>query len=346
MDSNNNHTGNEGGNVATGVELPPQMGRVVPGAQVPQGNEPPLGTPTYRIYPQQEAGAQVQPQMHQQMQPQWQQPAYAPQPAPVAHTTGHVDPMVLILSIVGGLLVLGAVIAVSMWFLFSNVFGGATNVRVGPMVTETQAVALGDAKSVVVDINMGVGNLSVTGGSSDLMNATFNYNVAAWKPNISYSVVGEQGTLQVEQPSQNVNNPLFNSGGSTRYDWDLSFKNDVPIGMKVALGVGQGTLKFGGLNLNRLEVTTGVGETTLDLSGQWKQGTNVVVNGGLGQVTIIVPKDAGVHVTVEGGLGAINAGGLTVNGNTYTNAKYGTSPVTLNIDVKTGIGNINLVQEK
>jgi hypothetical protein len=343
MDSNNNHTGMESGNVAAGVEPPPQMGRVVPGAQVPQGSAPPLEVPTYRIYPQPEVGAQAEPQV----QPQWQQPVFPPQPAPVAPATGHgVDPLVLILSILGGLVVLGAIFAVTMAFLFTNIFSGASNAKVGPLVTETQAVALGDAKSVVVNINMGVGDLKVSGGSSDLMNATFDYNVAAWKPEIAYSVVGTQGTLQVEQPSQRVNNPLFNSGGSARYDWDLRFMNEVPMTMRVALGVGKGTLKFGGLNLSRLEVNTGVGDTTLDLSGQWKQDTSVLVNGGLGQVSIIVPKDAGVHATVEGGLGHINAGGLTVNGNTYTNAAYGTSPTTINIDVKTGIGNVNLIQEK
>jgi hypothetical protein len=339
MDSNNNHTDNGSGNAATGVEAPPQMGRVVPGAQAPQGSEAPLGTPTYRIYPPPEVGAQAQ--------PQWQQPVYAPQPAPVAPTAGHgVNPLVLILSILGGLLVLGVIFVVTMAFAFSNIFGGGTNATVGSLVTETQSVALGEAKTVVVNINMGVGDLNVSGGSSDLLNATFNYNVSAWKPNITYSVVGTQGTLQVEQPSQRVNNPLFNSSGSTRYYWDLRFMNEVPMTMKVALGVGQGTLKFGGLNLSRLEVNTGVGDTTLDLGGQWNQDTSVLVNGGLGQVTIIVPKDTGVHATVEGGLGKINAGGLTVNGNTYTNAAYGTSPTTINIDVKTGIGNVNLIQEK
>jgi hypothetical protein len=338
MDINNNHYGNGSVKIAAGVVLPPQMGRGVPGGQVSQGGEPPLGTPTYRIYPQPEVGAPVQPQV--------QQPVFTPQPVPVAPMVSHgVNPLVLILSILGGLLVLGVIFAVTMAFAFSNIFGG-TNAKVGPLVTETQAVALGEAKSVVVNINMGVGDLNVSGGSSDLMNATFNYNVAAWMPNITYSVVGTQGTLQVEQPSERVNNPLFNSGGNTRYDWDLRFMNEVPMTMKVALGVGQGTLKFGGLNLSRLEVNTGVGDTTLDLSGQWKQSPSVLVNGGLGQVTIIVPKDAGVHATIEGGLGKVNAGGLTVNGNTYTNAAYGTSSVTINIDVKTGIGNVNLIQEK
>ena len=344
MDSNNNHNGNGSGKIAAGVELPPQMGRVVPGVQAPQGSEPPLGVPTYRIYPQPEV---AQPEVGAQVQPQWQQPVYAPQPTPVAPAAGQgANPLILILSILGGLFVLGVIFAVTMAFAFSNIFGGGANAKVGPLVTETQAVALGDAKSVVVNINMGVGDLNVSGGSSDLMNATFSYNVAAWKPNISYNVVGTQGTLQVEQPSQRVNNPLFNSGGNARYDWDLRFMNEVPMTMKVALGVGQGTLKFNGLNLSRLEVNTGVGDTTLDLSGQWKQDSSVLVNGGLGQVTIIVPKDAGVHATVEGGLGNVNAGGLTVNGNTYTNAAYGTSPTTINIDVKTGIGNVNLIQEK
>jgi len=189
---------------------------------------------------------------------------------------------------------------------------------------------------------MGVGNLAVSGGATDLMNATFTYNVASWKPTVSYNVEGTEGTLLVEQPSQSS----ANLGTNVRYEWDLRFNNDVPMMMKVNVGVGESDLKFGGVDLSRLVVNCGVGATTIDLTGEWQQDTAILVNGGVGQVTIILPKDTGVRVTADGGLGNVNANGMTVSGNTYTNSAYGDSRSTINIDVKTGIGNIELVQEK
>jgi hypothetical protein len=225
-------------------------------------------------------------------------------------------------------------------FFVSNIVGGLTNQEVGELRTETQSVSLGEARSVFVDVSMGVGRLNISGGSTDLMNSTFTYNIESWKPTVSYDVKGTEGTLLVSQPNRGT----ISTGPNTRYEWDLRFKNDVPMTMKVDVGVGDGDLLFGGLNLSRLEVNSGVGDTTVDLTGQWKQDVDVLVKGGVGQVKIIVPRDTGVHITAEGGLGNVNANGLTANGKTYTNSAYGSSPYTMNIDVETGVGNIELVQ--
>jgi predicted membrane protein len=225
--------------------------------------------------------------------------------------------------------------------MVSNIVGQVTNPAVGELKTETQSVALGEASSVVADVSIGVGKLNISGGATDLMNATFNYNIAAWKPIVSYNVNATEGTLLVQQPSQGA----ISTAPNTRYEWDLRFKNDVPTTMKVDIGVGEGNLRFAGLDLRSLEVNSGVGDTTVDLTGlNAQQDVSVLVKGGVGQVTIIVPTDTGVRVTADGGLGNINANGMTVNGNTYTNTAYGTTSNTIKIDVKTGIGNIQLVQ--
>jgi hypothetical protein len=45
---------------------------------------------------------------------------------------------------------------------------------------------------------------------------------------------------------------------------------------------------------------------------------------------------------VDRGPTVINASGWNHDGNVYTNSAYGTSDVTLNIDVQAGIGQLNL----
>ena len=74
--------------------------------------------------------------------------------------------------------------------------GCGSQARVGALRTESQSVELGDARSVRVEINMGAGDLEVTGGADKLLQADFTYNVAKLKPEVEY----KDGTLVVRQP--------------------------------------------------------------------------------------------------------------------------------------------------
>ncbi|MEO8287663.1 MAG: toast rack family protein [Chloroflexota bacterium] len=311
------------------LEPPAQAARVIPEPHMPTASQPVNGVPTYPVY----------------SPPQAAQPAYQPQPISQQPETARkgVSPVVVILSILGALVLLGLLFLVAALFMISNAVGGLTNPAVGELRTEMQSVPLGEARSVVVDVSMGVGTLDVSGGAGDLMEATFTYNVDTWKPIVSYSLnaQGSEGTLLIEQPAARG----INTSANIRNDWNVRFKDDVPMTMKVDMGVGQGNLRFGGLNLTRLEVNSGVGETTVDLTGlNAPQNVNVLVNAGVGKLTIILPENTGARVTADGGLGNINSGGLTANGKTYTNSAYGTTDHSINVDVKTGIGDISLIQ--
>ena len=55
-----------------------------------------------------------------------------------------------------------------------------------------------------------------------------------------------------------------------------------------------------------------------------------------------LPRDVGARVEVESGPHTIEATGLTQDGDVYTNAAYGVSEVTLQVDLQVGIGQINL----
>jgi hypothetical protein len=225
------------------------------------------------------------------------------------------------------------------WALFWAVGNWITigTAPIGPLTTETQAVQLGNAGAVNANITMGAGNLTLRGGASDLMNATFTYNVPAWKPIIDYSVAvnGGTGSLSVRQPS-------VNNTGSSRYEWDLRLNNNVPTDLQVHMGAGQSMLNLAGMNLTGLEMSTGAGQATVDLTSIHKSSFNGTITGGAGQVTLIVPSDLGVRVNVRGGLAPVSASGFTKDGNTYTNSAYGTSDAKVNVDVTAGVGQIVL----
>jgi hypothetical protein len=209
-------------------------------------------------------------------------------------------------------------------------------VTTGETHKDSKAVALGDAQSVRVNLSMKAGELKVAGGAPQLMNADFTYNVAEWKPEVNYQVSGGVGNLEVQQPESG------SSTGNTRNDWDIHLSNTAPMEMTVNMGAGRATLTLSGLALSRLELNMGAGETTVDLTGNWKKNLSAQIHGGVGRATIRLPGDVGVHVIAHGGLGSINAGGFQKQDDAYVNDQYGKSPVTLQIEVEGGVGEINL----
>jgi hypothetical protein len=230
----------------------------------------------------------------------------------------------------GGLLVLALVAVCG-----CNV--GGDRVTTSETRKESKTVALGGAQSVRVSLNMKAGELKVGGGATDLLDADFTYNVPEWKPAVKYEVSGGVGDLEVEQQGSGA------SGSNTRNDWDVHLSNKAPMEMTVNMGAGRATLTLSGLALSRLELNMGAGETTVDLTGNWKKDLSAQIHGGVGRATIKLPRDVGVHVVAHGGLGSINArGGFIKEGDAFVNDQYGKSPVTLQIEVEGGVGEINL----
>lgn len=192
------------------------------------------------------------------------------------------------------------------------------------------------AESVDVRIKMRGGALRLAGGAAKLLEADFGYNVAEWKPEVSYDVSKGRGELQVEQPDVGVH------WGQTRNVWDLRLSNEVPIELRLQMGAGQGDVRLGSLALSKLDIAMGAGELTLDLTGDWKNDLEAGIHGGVGSLTVRLPRDVCTRVRAKGGLGAINADGLKLQGETYTNDACGESKVTLRLNIVGGIGEINL----
>ena len=89
----------------------------------------------------------------------------------------------------------------------------------------------------------------------------------------------------------------------------------------------------------------------LEVSRIWKGGWHLsgghgAIDSGAAIVTVRLPRDVGARVMVEDGPHFIDTTGLTLDGDFYTNAAYGVSGVTMQVDVKAGIGQVNLDVEK
>ena len=216
--------------------------------------------------------------------------------------------------------------------------GGTQQQEVGKLQRESKSVDPKNAQSARAQLKMGAGELNLTGGADQLMEGDFSYNVADWKPEVSYDVSGDEGELVVRQGGSEGSDLT----GEARNEWEIRLNDELPTDLVVQMGAGESDLDLDSLTLKGLKLQMGAGKTTVDLTGDYAQSFNSSIQGGVGEATIMLPSEVGVKAKAQGGLGKINAVGLERVGGAYVNDAYGESDVTLNVNVQGGVGEINL----
>lgn len=217
---------------------------------------------------------------------------------------------------------------------------GCVMIETGPPQHEHQTIPRDKSELARVEFKMGAGELKVQGGAKELMEADFDYNVVSWKPVVRYSSSGLRGILTIEQPTSRSH-----MGGNVKYTWDVQLNDDVPIDMTANFGAGEARLDLGSLSLRSLEINMGVGELRLDLRGDPKRDYSVRIRGGVGEATVRLPSDVGVVAEAAGGIGGIQTRGLHKNNGRWVNDAYGRAKTTIHLDVRGGIGAINLISD-
>src|SRR5215218_6198472 len=169
--------------------------------------------------------------------------------------------------------------------------GGGAQQDVGKMQEESKSVDLKNADSVRAQLNMGAGELNVTGGADQLMDGDFSYNVSEWKPKVGYDVNGQKGELIVKQGSANSGS----LGAKARNEWDISLNEEVPTDLGVQMGAGESDLDLDSLTLKGLDLQMGAGKTTIDLTGDYTQDFDASIQGGLGRQRCSCPARLGLR---------------------------------------------------
>lgn len=229
-----------------------------------------------------------------------------------------------------------------------------------------------------LNLEMGSGELEVTGGASKLVEGSVRYNVEKWQPTVDRS--GSQVSItqgkdsNIDIPDSNVINEWSLRLGNTPIDLQVqagAYKgtldlSGVPItNLRVSDGASQATVKFDSPNPARMENLTyktgasqvdleglgnanvaeiifegGAGSYTLDFSGDLKQDISVRLTAGMSNVRVNVPENANVRVEVGGGLSNVSVTGTwTTNGDLYE--RSGSGPL-ITIKVEMGLGNLEL----
>jgi hypothetical protein len=230
---------------------------------------------------------------------------------------------------------------------------GCTRVRLDDApstktTTESRTVGLEGATSVDAEIVMGAGELSLSAepSATEVLKADFAYSPPDWKPEVSYTVNGAVGKLDVRQPQSSSHALTFRE---MKNMWDLALTGAVPMTLDLTLGVGTSNVDLRGLDLVNgrkigLTVLCGVGNSTIDLSGRPRPtDLSARIETGIGETVIRLPRSVGVRVSGrEDGIGSTTADGLIARGDSWVNEAYAGTGPKIEIDLFRGIGDVTL----
>jgi len=213
------------------------------------------------------------------------------------------------------------------------------NTSGGALITDPIHLDSAGVDSATINLKIGVGELTVSGGAAALVDGKIEYNVPAWKPQITQSKDGRSAHLTIEQPSSDKS-----SGDNKKNRWTLQVADTTPVTFEIECGVGSAKLNLGTMQLRGVTINVGVGQMDLDLRGHPDHDYNVKVHGGVGETTIYVPAGASVRATAQGGLAPVKIEGLEVRGDAWQSPDYGKVQPTINLEVDSGIGQIRIVR--
>ena len=208
------------------------------------------------------------------------------------------------------------------------------------MQHQSRTVDRGDVKNVRATLEMGAGDINLSGGASHLLEADFDYRSSSGTPRVDYSISGTTGDLRITQDDKDVHVRTTSDN-----HWTVHLANDVPLEIKIDMGAGHGNLRLRDIDVTRLNLDMGAGQVDVDFTGDRQSDLTAEIEGGVGEANIRLPKNVGVIVHASGGIGTIDAHGLKHEGDEYTNEMYGKSPVTIHLKVEGGVGRIVLTQE-
>lgn len=245
----------------------------------------------------------------------------------------------------------------------------------------SETIELDGATAARANISMAVGDLRLTGGASDLMEADFTYDEEL-EPLIDYRIDNGLGILSIKQESRS-------KFRTSRNEWDIRLHGDLPVDLRVGLAAATGNLSLDGLTLSELDVRSAAGDAVvsaagdhprleqvavdtasgdvrmnlsgkyatatsvavrsaagdikLDLGGTWERDLDVNVDTVAGDVEILVPAAMGVAVQSTSMVGRVRFdGSFQRTGNAQVNAAFGSGPVAMRLKITTISGSVTV----
>ncbi|EEG76383.1 toast rack family protein [Dethiobacter alkaliphilus] len=222
-------------------------------------------------------------------------------------------------------------------FFFGGLFGvylpGIEGPSPGTETTNVTIPASDEVENVTLDLRQGAGEVYLSSHAGpDILRASLT---GTPRPIIEQEV--SDGTLQVEIKDEAHSWTI----GNRTNRWNLELAEDIPTEISLRAGAGRSDLDLSRLQVHDLSVQTGAGDLTVRL-GQVE--SQVLVEGGAGSITFYVPDNTGVRLQTSGLLN-VSAGEVNLkrlDGGDYESENLDNKAAVVDIEVKAGVGSVNL----
>lgn len=220
---------------------------------------------------------------------------------------------------------------------------GCNTVVSGEVKEESISIKKDKARELDVELNLSVGELTLSKGAEDWVEGSIKYGKKKLKPEVIYNRKGNKGEVIIKQ--KNLNS--FNNS-NVKNEWNLELTDNVPMNLSVDSGVSSTELDLQGLMLEKLDINAGVGDLYVDLGGDaWENSFETNITTGVGEATVILPSEVGVKIKSEKGLGTSNVVGFISQGEgVYVNEAYEDADVILTVNTEMGVGDITFKLDK
>lgn len=198
-----------------------------------------------------------------------------------------------------------------------------------------------------VDINSGLGNLTIDGLNEDeqaLASGTLQYLESQDLPIRTLECINGHANLTIRGSSPGrawLRLPWKASNGAT--EWQIHLNPTVSLDITAHSGGGNLKLNLAGMAITHLSADTGAGNIHLVLSDK---ATNLLMTAktGAGNVDVQVPGDIKIKIHASSGLGQVivDAHFNRIDNNTYQSPGYDDAVNKLEITATTGVGNVNI----
>ncbi len=174
----------------------------------------------------------------------------------------------------------------------------------GNIETLKKEIRLRDEEAVEINMEMGLANLEITTGKSNfILIAQVEYNPEKIKPTIDYQE-GTIGILEIESKKRHrVKTDDFKKGEN---DWRLAFTDEIPLDIKLELGLGEGKIDLTNLRISNMNIDAGLSEIEVYFDKPNREELDrFSIDSGLGELTVKGLLNANIdEFKFSGGLGA------------------------------------------
>jgi hypothetical protein len=205
--------------------------------------------------------------------------------------------------------------------------------------SETVLVNLSpNAQDAEINIDLGLGELILAGGASDLINGTFTSNFSTLTQTARLS----ENRIAVDFKTVGHWQNLL---GNHTNQLDLRLNSSLPTNLNIKSGAANLELDLADVAVSQLTLDLGVSSLDLRL-GDKTDDIKADIVAGASAIKIKLPRGSGVKIATKAGLSEKNFSGFnTIDDNTYESENFQTAARTIVINFDVGVSSIEVSWE-